>query len=61
LQASQKEEAMLKIGTSGYSYADWKGFFYPEKIKQGDMLPTYAAEFNTVEINYTLLGRSNCE
>lgn len=44
---------MLRIGTSGYSYADWKGFFYPEKIKQSDMLPFYANEFETVEINYT--------
>jgi uncharacterized protein YecE (DUF72 family) len=44
---------MLRIGTSGYSYADWKGFFYPEKIRQGDMLPFYAGEFDSVEINYT--------
>ncbi len=44
---------MLRIGTSGYSYADWKGYFYPEKIKQSDMLPFYARTFDTVEINYT--------
>ncbi|PLS82787.1 MAG: DUF72 domain-containing protein [Chloroflexi bacterium] len=44
---------MLRIGTSGYSYADWKGFFYPPKIKQSDMLPFYAREFQTVEINFT--------
>lgn len=44
---------MLRIGTSGYSYADWKGCFYPSTVKQGEMLSFYAAEFDTVEINYT--------
>lgn len=44
---------MLRIGTSGYSYDDWKGFFYPEQIKQSEMLAFYARTFGTVEINYT--------
>jgi len=43
----------LRIGTSGYSYQDWKGFFYPDTIKQSDMLSFYAREFDTVEVNYT--------
>lgn len=41
------------IGTSGFSYEDWKGHFYSETIKKGDMLSYYAARFNTVEINST--------
>jgi uncharacterized protein YecE (DUF72 family) len=44
---------MLRIGTSGYSYDDWKGFFYPEQIKNSEMLAFYARTFSTVEINYT--------
>jgi uncharacterized protein YecE (DUF72 family) len=44
---------MIRIGTSGYSYADWKGFYYPESIKNSDMLPFYANDFDTVEINYS--------
>jgi uncharacterized protein YecE (DUF72 family) len=44
---------MLRFGTSGYSYADWKGPYYPERIKDAEMLPFYAREFDTVEINYT--------
>lgn len=44
---------MLRIGTSGYSYADWRGNYYPEDIKAPDMLSYYAREFDTVEINYT--------
>jgi len=26
------------VGTSGYSYKEWKGTFYPEKLPQKDML-----------------------
>jgi uncharacterized protein YecE (DUF72 family) len=40
-------------GTSGYSYAEWKGNFYPEKIAAKDMLRFYGQRFPTVEINNT--------
>jgi len=40
-------------GTSGYSYPEWKGNFYPEKMAAKDMLGFYAARFPTVEINNT--------
>ena len=40
-------------GTSGYSYAEWKGNFYPEKMPAKDMLRFYAERFPTVEINNT--------
>ena len=41
------------IGTSGYSYPEWKGNFYPEKLAAKDMLRFYAGRFPTVEINNT--------
>lgn len=41
------------IGTSGYSYPEWKGNFYPEKIAAKEMLRFYAGRFPTVEINNT--------
>jgi uncharacterized protein YecE (DUF72 family) len=41
------------VGTSGYSYNEWKGNFYPEDIKPKDMLPYYSKHFSTVEINNT--------
>ena len=40
-------------GTSGYSYKEWKGAFYPEKLPAGEMLRFYAGCFRTVEINNT--------
>src|SRR5207248_2685144 len=40
-------------GTSGYSYAEWKGSFYPEKLPAKKMLGYYAERFPTVEINNT--------
>jgi uncharacterized protein YecE (DUF72 family) len=41
----------IHIGTSGWSYKEWKGSFYPEKLAARDMLPYYAARFSTVEVN----------
>ena len=40
-------------GTSGYSYKEWKGAFYPEDIAAGDMLAFYASKLPAVEINNT--------
>lgn len=42
---------MILIGTSGFSYDDWKGKFYPERFDKKDMLAYYARSFNTTEIN----------
>jgi uncharacterized protein YecE (DUF72 family) len=41
------------LGTSGWSYSDWRGRFYPEEVGQKEWLPYYAQHFNTVEINMT--------
>jgi uncharacterized protein YecE (DUF72 family) len=39
------------VGTSGWSYKEWKGSFYPAKLPQNQMLSFYAARFPTVEVN----------
>jgi len=41
------------IGTSGYSYKDWVGPFYPPAANREEFLKFYARRFRTVEINYT--------
>jgi uncharacterized protein YecE (DUF72 family) len=43
----------LLAGASGYAFKEWKGGFYPEKIKPEDMLACYAEQLPTVEINNT--------
>jgi uncharacterized protein YecE (DUF72 family) len=43
----------LLAGTSGYSYKEWLGHFYPEKLPGNAMLSYYATHFTTVEINNT--------
>ena len=41
------------VGTSGFSYKEWQGIFYPEKISPKEMLRFYAQQLATVEINNT--------
>ena len=43
----------LYVGTSGYSYKEWKGSFYPEDLAPKDMLSYYGTRLNAVEINNT--------
>jgi uncharacterized protein YecE (DUF72 family) len=43
----------LYTGTSGFSYKEWKGPFYPEKLPQAKFLEYYAGQLTTVEINNT--------
>ena len=48
-----RQLAMIYVGTSGYSYKEWKGSFYPEKIPAKDMLSYYASRLQAVELNNT--------
>ena len=43
----------MLAGASGYSFKEWCGTFYPEKMKGEEMLPFYSARLPTVEINNT--------
>ncbi|MEE9271649.1 MAG: DUF72 domain-containing protein [Candidatus Krumholzibacteria bacterium] len=43
----------LYAGTSGYSYKEWKGTFYPDKLPAEEMLHYYATQLPAVEINNT--------
>jgi uncharacterized protein YecE (DUF72 family) len=43
----------LRVGTSGFSYKEWKGSFYPEDLPASRMLGYYASRLDTVEINNT--------
>ena len=43
----------VRVGTSGYSFEDWRKNFYPEDVDKGKMLDYYFRYFSTVEINST--------
>ena len=43
----------LYAGTSGFSYDEWKGVFYPEDLAADDRLRFYAERLPAVEINNT--------
>jgi uncharacterized protein YecE (DUF72 family) len=45
--------ASFRVGTSGFSYKEWKGTFYPEDLPDKKMLPYYAERLDAVEINNT--------
>lgn len=45
------KEGKVYIGTSGWSYKDWKGVYYPEKLKPTEWLMFYANDFDITEVN----------
>jgi len=51
--------ATLHIGTSGWSFQDWKGPFYPADLPKGDMLSYYTQYFNCSELNSTYYNIPN--
>ena len=51
----------LFIGTTGYSYKEWRDIFYPKGVAQKNWLNFYAQHYNTVQINatfYQIFARS---
>jgi len=45
--------AAIHVGTSGWTYSDWAGRFYPAGLRDTDRLAYYVSQFDTVEINAT--------
>ncbi len=49
----------IYAGTSGYSYPEWKGYFYPEDLPNTEMLEYYGSKLPSVEINNTFYRLPN--
>jgi len=47
------DQAEIHVGTSGWTYDDWQGRFYPPEVKGPERLAFYTRFFDTVEINAT--------
>ena len=43
----------LVVGTSGFSYPEWRGSFYPQGLPAEEMLGSYSERLPSVEINNT--------
>jgi uncharacterized protein YecE (DUF72 family) len=46
----------IRVGTSAFTAAGWRGTFYPESLKPADYLSYYAENFDVVEIDSTFYG-----
>lgn len=46
-----KASGKVCVGVSGFSYASWRGKFYPKETKSEEFLPYYSRHLDTVEIN----------
>jgi uncharacterized protein YecE (DUF72 family) len=54
MRAKPETACRLRVGTSGYSYAEWtEAGFYPPGMSAARMLPCYAGIFGITELNYT--------
>lgn len=51
--AAAKPPAKLYVGTSGFSYPEWRGGFYPKDLPADQMLQYYGTVFSSVELNNT--------
>lgn len=47
---------MVRIGISGWTYAPWRGVFYPKGLTQKRELEYASQQFPTIEINGTFYG-----
>jgi uncharacterized protein YecE (DUF72 family) len=50
-------EARIRIGIGGWTYAPWRGSFYPEKLPQAKELEYASSQMGAIEINATFYGR----
>ena len=53
---TSKSQVRLHIGTSGWSYRDWRAVFYPQNATANTYLNYYAQHFRTVEVDSTFYG-----
>ena len=44
---------MIRVGIGGWTYAPWRGTFYPKGLKQADELKYASAKLTSIEINGT--------
>lgn len=53
--------APIWLGTSGFSYKEWRPIFYPADLPEKQFLQYYASHFKSVEIDYTFYRMPNAK
>src|SRR5262245_21141129 len=53
--------ARVWLGTSGFSYKEWRPSFYPEGLSEKQFLQFYSTRLNSVEIDYTFYRMPNAK
>ncbi|GAB0116334.1 DUF72 domain-containing protein [Acidisoma sp. 7E03] len=56
-----RSRGTIRIGISGWSYAPWRGVFYPEGLRQKDELAYAARQVGSIEINGTFYSQQKPE
>jgi uncharacterized protein YecE (DUF72 family) len=64
--SSEKKQAVLRVGTAGWSYRDWEGVVYPPDVSRSKVHPLafLSALFDAVEVNvtfYRMISPRFCE
>ena len=57
----QTQQPRVHVGTSGFSYDEWRPAFYPDDLKKDAMLPFYAERLPAVELNNTFYRLPNAK
>jgi uncharacterized protein YecE (DUF72 family) len=56
-----KKAGQIHIGIGGWTFAPWRGVFYPEKLAQSKELSYAASKLTSIEINGTYYGSQKPE
>lgn len=54
-------EVQIRIGIGGWTYAPWRGVFYPDKLPQAKELEYASQQLTAIEINATFYGRQSAK
>ena len=60
-QTATKTSGKIYIGIGGWTFAPWRGVFYPEKLTQAKELEYAASKLTSIEINGTYYGSQKPE
>jgi uncharacterized protein YecE (DUF72 family) len=52
-------QGQVRIGIGGWTYAPWRGSFYPDDLPQRRELEYASRQFAAIEINATFYGRQS--